>query len=80
MARRLVRIEFPAATSSDVHAGTTLTAAGADVGRITSAAPPLDGAGIVALGYVRREVADESRDVQAVGAPAVTGRITGLAG
>ncbi len=84
VARRLVQIAFDTATPDRIRPGQLLRVEGADAGRVTSSAPALDGTGAMALGYVRREIAEAGGDVQIQDqlspAESIAGRILGLAG
>jgi folate-binding protein YgfZ len=77
VARRLVRLALTPDATSPPGAGAVIAVADAEVGRVTSAAwSPADDR-VVALGYVRREVAESPVPVTVDGTPAV---IAGLAG
>jgi folate-binding protein YgfZ len=70
VARRLVRLEFDEAVTAPPPSGTLLTSDGREIGRLTSVARSPDGRRVIALGYVRREVARVGQRVSAGGAAA----------
>jgi folate-binding protein YgfZ len=81
VAKRLVRVEFDPPMGSPPAAGTPLVESGQEVGRLTSAAWSPRRDRIVALGYVRRDVAEGGRRIAArLDAIELGGRIVGLAG
>jgi folate-binding protein YgfZ len=77
VARLLVRLDFDDTVTDAPAAGTPLSVDGREAGRITSAAWSLGRHRAIALGYVRRELAEVGRRVEAGAAPAT---IVGLAG
>jgi folate-binding protein YgfZ len=82
VARRLVRLALTsdAGEAHGLSPGAPLSADGKDVGAITSVAPMLDGKGLIALGYVHRDYAEDGRTLIVSAQPDTVARIVGLAG
>ena len=82
VARRLVRLALAsgAGAANGLSPGAPLSADGKDVGAITSVAPMLDGEGLIALGYVHRDYAEDGRSFTVSAQPDTVARIVGLAG
>lgn len=75
VARRLVKVRFDRPVADRLESGTTLSSGDREIGVVTSFAPALDGAGTIALAFVKRDHAEVSRGV-AFGLPEITGTIT----
>jgi folate-binding protein YgfZ len=80
VARRLVGLVFPKLDSPQSLAGSTLRVSGADVGRVTSAAHALDGNGVIALGYVKREHAEPGVEIATSSVTPAAGLIDSVVG
>ena len=81
VAKRLVKLALQNAGAADgVAPGSMLTVDGKAVGAITSVAPAPDGDGMIALGYVHRDHAEDGRTLSLSAEPGRTATIVGLAG
>ncbi|MEO8071016.1 MAG: glycine cleavage T C-terminal barrel domain-containing protein [Acidobacteriota bacterium] len=80
VARRLVTMAIDPATASGIAAGAVLSREGRDIGRMTTVASSLTTDGVVALGYVQRELAEVGQRLALRDRPDVTAVVTGFAG
>jgi glycine cleavage system aminomethyltransferase T len=79
VAKRLVTLALDAGATGAPPPGTPLVAGGKPTGHITSVAPSPTTGGLIALGYVHRDLAGTGQRVL-VGDTGVTAEVTGLAG
>lgn len=79
VARRLVTLSFDALPTGTPPPGTPLRDGERSIGLLTSVSPSLSSTGLIALGYVHRDFAEEGRQV-AVGETGVQATVTGFAG
>jgi folate-binding protein YgfZ len=79
VARRLVTLSFSTHSNAMPPPGTPLFDGDRHIGQVTSVAPSLTSSGLMALGYVHRDLAEQGRHVS-VGDAGVRATVTGFAG
>jgi folate-binding protein YgfZ len=77
VARLLVRLDFDGAVTDAPAAGTAISSEGREIGRVTSSAWSPGARRAIALAYVRRELAEPGRQVDAAGASATIVSVVG---
>jgi tRNA-modifying protein YgfZ len=80
VARRLVKIKINDDASGQLKLRVSLRVGDREAGYVTSIASALDDSGFVALGYLRRALAEVAQKVIVDGSSGVEGVVTGLAG
>jgi folate-binding protein YgfZ len=80
VARRLAKLNIPGVAAQSLAPGALLRSGDRDAGKITSVAMSLDGTGVTALAYVRRELAEVGNEVEVEGVIPAKAVITSLAG